>query len=113
MKMTPLRRRGRPSRAASARRPSAFALGVYAIVKRIPPGQVRSYAWVARRLGKPGASRAVGQALKRNPWPLLVPCHRVIRSDGRLGGYAWGAARKRRLLVAERKKQPQQAAEKL
>lgn len=55
---------------------------------RIPKGQVRSYGWVAREIGKPGAVRAVGSALARNPIPLMIPCHRVVRSDGQLGNYS-------------------------
>lgn len=54
----------------------------------IPYGQVRSYGWVAKALNKPGASRAVGGALRRNPVPLIVPCHRVIQSNGLLGGFS-------------------------
>ena len=82
-------------------KPTPFQLRVYAVVRRIPKGQVRSYQWVAARVGNPRAARAVGQALRRNPWPEAVPCHRVVRSDGSLGGYAWGPARKRRLLARE------------
>ncbi len=85
------------------REPTAFERRVYAVVRRIPRGDVRSYRWVAARLGNPALARAVGQALKRNPWVLRVPCHRVIRSDGSLGGFAWGTAKKRRLLAAERR----------
>ncbi len=55
---------------------------------QIPFGQTRSYQWVARRINRPRAARAVGQALRKNPYPLIIPCHRVIRSDGRHGGYA-------------------------
>jgi len=63
---------------------------------------VRSYAELARRIGAPNAQRAVGSALARNPIPLLVPCHRVVRSDGRLGNYGIGGeAAKRRLLSSE------------
>ncbi|MBI3087864.1 MAG: MGMT family protein [Candidatus Omnitrophica bacterium] len=80
---------------------SPFQRRVFAVVKRIPKGEVRSYQWVARRLGNPQLARAVGQALRRNPWPIRVPCHRVVRADGSLGGYAWGAAKKRRLLKRE------------
>jgi O-6-methylguanine DNA methyltransferase len=69
---------------------------------RIPFGEARPYAWVARRIGHPRAVRAVGTALARNPVPLLVPCHRVLRSDGGLGGYAFGLSMKRRLLQLER-----------
>ena len=82
---------------------SPFQRRVYAVVRRIPRGEVRSYQWVARQLGNPGLARAVGQALTRNPWPHRVPCHRVIRADGRLGGYAWGPSKKRRLLEQERR----------
>lgn len=86
-----------------SRVPTVFERKVYRIVQRIPRGTVRSYRWVAEQLGNPGLARAVGQALKRNPWALRVPCHRVIRSDGSLGGFAWGVAKKRRLLAAERR----------
>ena len=81
--------------------PTPFQRRVYAAVKRIPRGQTRSYRWVAEQLGNPGLARAVGQALNRNPWPETVPCHRIIRADGSLGGYAWGPAKKRRLLRRE------------
>lgn len=84
------------------RPPTEFQRRVYAVVRRIPKGQVRSYQWVAAKLGNPKAARAVGQALRRNPWPEMVPCHRVIKSDGSLGGYAWGVKKKRRLLQQER-----------
>ena len=81
-----------------------FQHRVYAVVRRIPKGETRSYAWVARQIGNPKAVRAVGQALKRNTDPQRVPCHRVIRSGGSIGGYAWGISRKRRLLAKERVK---------
>ena len=81
--------------------PTPFEERVYAVVRRIPRGQTRSYRWVAERLGNPGFARAVGQALKRNPDSQRTPCHRVIRSDGSLGGYAWGPSKKRRLLQRE------------
>lgn len=67
----------------------------------IPPGEVRSYGWVAKEMGRPGATRAVGSALNRNPVPVIVPCHRVARSDGALGEYAFGPDMKRDLLAAE------------
>ena len=84
--------------------PTAFEQRVYNIIRRIPRGQTRSYGWVARQLGKPGAARAVGLALKRNPFAPRVPCHRVVRSDGSLGGYSarGGLRRKRDLLARER-----------
>jgi O-6-methylguanine DNA methyltransferase len=78
-----------------------FAKRVYSIVAAIPVGQTRTYKWVARKAGRPAASRAVGQILKRNPYPIIIPCHRVIRSDARLGGYAFGTEKKKRLLDFE------------
>ena len=80
---------------------TAFEHAVLAATRRIPPGQVRPYGWVAREAGHPGAVRAVGTVLARNPLPLLVPCHRVIRADGDLGGYMFGTDRKAELLRAE------------
>jgi len=67
-----------------------FYQKVWKVVSQIPKGQVRTYAWVARGVGSPKAYRAVGQALKNNPFPGIIPCHRVIRSDGKLGGYSRG-----------------------
>lgn len=80
---------------------TAFERKVYEAVCRIPRGETRSYAWVARAAGCPGACRAVGNALHRNPFIGTVPCHRVVRADGSTGGYALGAARKRALLRKE------------
>lgn len=80
---------------------SAFERAVLAATRRIPAGQARPYAWVAREAGRPRAVRAVGTVLARNPLPLLVPCHRVVRSDGALGDYMLGPARKEELLRAE------------
>ena len=67
----------------------------------IPPGEIRPYGWVAAEIGNPGATRAVGTALGRNPIPILIPCHRVVRSDGTIGKYAWGTEMKRELLQGE------------
>ena len=64
----------------------------------IPPGEIRPYGWIAREIGNPGAVRAVGTALGRNPVPVLIPCHRVVRTDGRIGNYAYGSPMKRELL---------------
>jgi O-6-methylguanine DNA methyltransferase len=80
---------------------SEFERAVLAKAQEIPRGQVRPYAWVAGELGRPAAVRAVGAALGRNPIPVLIPCHRVVGSDGRLTGYAWGVPYKRTLLAAE------------
>lgn len=79
----------------------SFAKAVYRAVADIPRGEVRSYKWVASTAGRPLAHRAAGNVLASNPFPVLVPCHRVIRSDGRLGGYVNGAGQKKRLLLAE------------
>ncbi len=80
-----------------------FEEEVLARLRRIPAGTVRTYQEVARAVGQPGAARAVGAACARNPLPLLIPCHRVVRTDGGLGGYSLrgGVALKRRLLEAE------------
>ncbi len=67
----------------------------------IPPGEIRPYGWIAREIGSPGAVRAVGTALGRNPVPVLIPCHRVVRTDGRIGNYAYGSPMKRSLLQHE------------
>lgn len=67
----------------------------------IPRGYVSTYGRIARYLDTPGAARAVGNALARNPFPLVIPCHRVLRSDGRIGGFQAGLAMKRRLLEME------------
>jgi methylated-DNA-[protein]-cysteine S-methyltransferase len=78
-----------------------FQARVLELVSKIPKGKVTTYREVARSLGCPKAYRAVGNALARNPRPLKIPCHRVVRSDGRLGGYRLGSRRKARLLVDE------------
>lgn len=67
----------------------------------IPPGEIRPYGWIAREIDNPGAVRAVGTALGRNPVPVLIPCHRVVRTDGRIGSYAYGSPMKRQLLERE------------
>ena len=78
-----------------------FQKRVLKAVLKIPRGEVRSYAWVARMAGNPKASRAAGQALKRNPYAPHVPCHRVIASGGSIGGYSRGVREKKRLLTKE------------
>lgn len=83
-------------------RATAFQQMVWRELQRIPRGSTLSYKEVARRLGRPSASRAVARACSTNPVALLVPCHRVVRENGDLGGYHWGVARKRKLLERER-----------
>ena len=109
MKSTTMSGRQKP------RRPTQFEEAVYRVVRRIPRGQTRSYAWVAAQLGNPMLARAVGNALHRNPclrpanvlwrgrqaYAPHVPCHRVVRADGALGGFARGPAAKRTLLRSE------------
>lgn len=68
---------------------------------RIPRGRVSTYGRIAMKLTNPGAARAVGTALAKNPFPLIIPCHRAVRSDGKLGGYAGGLGMKKRLLEME------------
>jgi len=80
---------------------SPFESAVLRKALEIPAGEVRPYGWIAREIARPGAVRAVGTALGHNPIPLLIPCHRVVRSDGQIGNYAFGAEAKRRLLTAE------------
>ena len=82
-------------------RGTAFQEAVWRELRKIPVGQTRSYADIAAAVGQPQAVRAVGTANGSNPVAVLVPCHRVIRSDGSLGGYAGGLERKRKLLKAE------------
>ena len=83
-------------------RGTAFQRRVWEILRQIPAGQTWSYAEVAARLGQPRAVRAVANACGANPVAVAVPCHRVAGSDGRLGGYRWGVARKRALQAKER-----------
>ncbi len=78
-----------------------FQREVWEITRRIPYGGTRSYAWVAEQIKKPRAARAVGQALGKNPLPVIVPCHRVVASDGKLGGFGGGVEMKMRLLSRE------------
>ena len=78
-----------------------FQQSVWHMTRTIPYAETRSYAWVASQLGLPGAARAVGQALGRNPLPIVVPCHRVIGSDGGLVGFGGGVEMKEYLLRLE------------
>ena len=83
-------------------RGTAFQLAVWDALRAIPPGETVSYAEIARRIGRPKAVRAVGSACGRNPIAPLVPCHRVLASDGGLGGYGFGLETKRALLEKEK-----------
>jgi methylated-DNA-[protein]-cysteine S-methyltransferase len=80
---------------------TAFQRKVWQITRLIPYGETRSYRWVAEQLGKAGAGRAVGQALARNPLPIIIPCHRIVASDGKLGGFSGGEGMKSSLLRLE------------
>jgi AraC family transcriptional regulator of adaptative response/methylated-DNA-[protein]-cysteine methyltransferase len=82
-------------------RGTAFQEKVWQELRKIPLGETRSYADIARAIGEPDAMRAVGTANGSNPVAVLVPCHRVIRSDGTLGGYGGGLPNKRKLLETE------------
>ena len=82
-------------------RATAFQRRVWQELQRIPAGSTASYKDVAARIGNPKAVRAVANACAANPVPLIVPCHRVVRDDGRVGGYRWGAKRKEALLARE------------
>ena len=84
-----------------APRGTPFQERVWGALRDIPYGETISYAELARRVGRPGASRAVGAANGRNPISIIVPCHRVIGADGTLTGYGWGIERKRYLLELE------------
>ena len=81
---------------------TAFQETVWAALCRIPMGETRTYQQLAKTIGHPTATRAVAQACAHNDVAVLIPCHRVIRSDGGVGGYRWGEVRKERLLAVER-----------
>ncbi|HLD36750.1 MAG TPA: methylated-DNA--[protein]-cysteine S-methyltransferase [Planctomycetota bacterium] len=83
---------------------SKFERSVYKTLMAIPYGRVQSYQWVAQKAGRPKASRAVGNALAKNPLPIIIPCHRVIKSDGSLGGFSaiGGTTLKEKLLKLEK-----------
>lgn len=81
---------------------TAFQRLVWQNLREIPCGQTVTYADIARNIGKPNAARAVAQACAANKLAVVIPCHRVVRTDGSLGGYEWGTARKRKLLELEK-----------
>jgi len=78
-----------------------FQRKVWEITRLIPYGETRSYTWVAEQIKQPQAARAVGRALARNPLPIIIPCHRVLTIDGKLGGFSGGVELKRCLLRLE------------
>ena len=78
-----------------------FQNEVWDAIRQIPHGETRSYRWIAEKIGNPKAVRAVGSAVGANAISIFIPCHRVIRSDGTLGGYGGGIERKRQLLALE------------
>jgi O-6-methylguanine DNA methyltransferase len=80
---------------------TAFERSVWHSLRVIPYGETRSYKWLAESVGRPAAVRAVGQALGKNPLPIVIPCHRIVESGGSLGGYSGGIDIKRRLLDLE------------
>ncbi|RXS98218.1 bifunctional DNA-binding transcriptional regulator/O6-methylguanine-DNA methyltransferase Ada [Silvibacterium dinghuense] len=82
-------------------RATAFQMRVWTALRRIPRGETRTYAQLARDLGQPTAARAVARACASNPVAVVIPCHRVIGSDGKLTGYRWGVERKQKLLALE------------
>lgn len=88
---------------ASFRGFTDFQLRVLEEILKIPFGKVRTYSWIAKRAGFPGAARAVGSVLRKNPYPLLIPCHRVVKSDGALGRYSGGKGVKRKLIEFEKR----------
>lgn len=80
-----------------------FEKKVLRIAAKIPLGQVRSYKWVAQKAGRPKAFRAVANALRKNPYTVIIPCHRVVKSSGELGGYSRGRKMKAGLIKLEQK----------
>ena len=85
-----------------------FQRKVWEKISEIPYGELRSYKWIANKIGNPNAVRAVGNAVGKNPVPPIIPCHRVIRSDGKLGGFSSGIPLKKWLLKLEKTPIPDQ-----
>jgi methylated-DNA-[protein]-cysteine S-methyltransferase len=81
---------------------TGFQKQVWQAAQQIPHGETRSYGWIAKQIGKPKSARAVGQALGKNPFLVIVPCHRVIAGDGTLGGFGCGLPAKQKLLKLEK-----------
>lgn len=85
-------------------RGTSFQRRVWNAMRKIPYGETRSYKWLAKKIGDPRKARAAGQACGSNPLPILIPCHRVVREDGSLGGFSAGLNIKRKLLKLESKR---------
>jgi len=81
---------------------TVFQRNVLETARQIPYGNLRSYGWLASEIGHPNSARAVGQALGANPIPIIIPCHRVVRSDGSLGGFSGGLDWKKHLINLEK-----------
>ncbi len=81
-----------------------FQIKVWKEIKNIPKGKTKTYKEIAINIGHPNSARAVANACARNPHPILIPCHRVVRSDGKIGGYSGpgGASQKKKLLLKEK-----------
>lgn len=81
-----------------------FNRRVYEVARAVPPGETITYGQIAKAIGEPGAARAIGKALGENPWPIIVPCHRVLGADGKSGGFSapGGVETKARMLTIER-----------
>src|SRR5229473_5394233 len=98
-----------PERFFDLRSVTEFERAVLLKALEIPRGEIRTYGWIAAQIGHPAAVRAVGSALRKNPVPVLIPCHRVVRSDGHVGEYALGGSdAKRTILAAEGLDSPQE-----
>ena len=82
---------------------TAFAIKVYKVVLSIPIGETRTYKWVAKKCGRPKAQPPLRQILKNNPCPIIIPCHRVVNNNHKLGGYIFGPRLKKKILDLERK----------
>ncbi|HEY3203697.1 MAG TPA: methylated-DNA--[protein]-cysteine S-methyltransferase [Thermoanaerobaculia bacterium] len=102
-----LKGKGRPQLRFDLRGLSEFERAVLMKALEIPSGEVRPYSWIAKEIGRPGAVRATGSALAKNPVPLLIPCHRVVRSDGHIGNYSMGGPRNKRTLLEIEGAQPE------
>jgi len=83
-------------------RGTAFQQKVWSILLTIPPGQTRTYSWLAQQVGNPRAIRAVARACSQNKIAILIPCHRIIRKNGKISGYKWGSELKRKLILKEK-----------